>query len=257
MRFSFSRTLLLSFLAVSLLGCTTREGMEKKRHRAGLHMQMGKSLMANGKLPEALTEFTIAEQLLPKNAEIQNQIGIVYQLRERPKEAEQRFKEALRLQPRYTEVRSNLARLYIDTARYPEAMKEINLIENDLTYPAPDKALVLKGMVYFKQRQYDKAETVLTKAYQLQRDGCLGAYFLGRTHYEQKKMPLAAQVLDQAVSNCKGAKFEEPLFYSSMAYYGLGEKLQAKARAEELLNDHPKSPLVDKAKALLKILDEQ
>src|SRR5690606_38268622 len=147
------------------------------------------------------------EQLSPTNAEVQNSIGLVFQMRERPKEAEARFQRALKLAPKYTDVRANLARLYIDTGRYDEALKEIKVIENDLTYPTPERALVLKGMIYFKKGEYEKAEPVLVRAYQAQRQSCIGAYFLGRTYYENKRLSEASQVLDQAITNCKGSKF--------------------------------------------------
>lgn len=253
----FVRIFILSSLVFLSVGCSLFGPKDRGPQRALLHLEVGKSLLANGKLPEALGELNMAEQLDSKNPEVQSSMGLVYQLRDRPKEAETRFLKALKLAPKFTEVRAHLARLYIDTGRYREALIQIRKIEDDLTYPAPEKALVLKGMVYFKQKKYGEAERVLTQAYQVQREGCLSAYFLGRSYYERKRFNEAAQVLDQAVANCKGAKFEEPLFYSAMAYYGKGKHLDARARAEELINDYPKSALANKVKALLKILDEQ
>lgn len=236
-------------------GCALGGGKSKNEQRANLHLQIAASLMANGKLPEALSELSMAEQLSPTNADVQNSIGLVYQMRGRPEQAEKRFRRALELAPRYTDVRANLARLYIDTGRYDKALKEIRIVEDDLTYPSPEKALILRGMVYFKKGDFGRAEPVLVRAYQAQRQSCLGAYFLGRTYYENKRFSEASQVLDQAIANCKGSKFEEPLFYSSLSHYGLGERMQAKARAEELISEYPKSPFAKKARALLKILD--
>lgn len=247
----------LLFISTIILinGCALGAKEAKQQQKASLHLQMATSLMANGKLPEALSELTIAEQLAPSSAEIQNAIGLVLQLRGHNEQAEKRFERALKLSPEYTDVRTNLARLYIDLGRYDEALREIERVENDLTYPHPEKALTLKGMTYFKKGDFDRAEPILVRAYQTQRESCLGAYFLGRTYYEKKRLNEASQILDQAIANCKGARFEEPLFYSSLSHYGLGERMQAKARAEELLNDYPKSPFVKKARALLKILD--
>lgn len=244
------------FLALSLTACGLTDARRKKSERASLHMQMAVSLMSNNKLPEALSELNIAEQLTPSNPEIQSYMGIVYQLRNRPAEAEKRFRRALELEPKYTDVRTNLARLYIDQGRYKDALKEIGIVENDLTYPAPEKALLLKGMAFHKMGDFKRAEPVLIQSYQTQRESCLGSYFLGRNYYDQKKMKDAAQILDQAITNCKNSKFEEPLFYASMSHYELGDKSQARARAEELVEKYPKSPLAPKANALLKILEE-
>lgn len=243
-------------MAFSMVGCGLSEPRRKKNERAALHLQMAVSLMSNNKLPEALSELNVAEQLTPSNPEIQSYMGIVYQLRNRPLEAEKRFLRALELEPKYTDVRTNLARLYIDNNRVKDALKQIAIVENDLTYPAPEKALLLKGMAYHKMGDFKKAEPVLIQSYQTQRESCLGSYFLGRTYYDQKKLRDAAQVLDQAIANCKNSKFEEPLFYASMSHYELGDKSQARARAEELVAKYPKSPLVSKANALLKMLEE-
>ncbi len=251
---NFARAILILFIATSF-GCALGADKANREQRAELHFQMATSLMATGKLPEALSELMIAEQYNPNHPEIQNSMGLVYQLRGRPAEAEKRFKRALQLQPKFTEVRTNLARLYIDNNRYNDAIKELKIVEEDLTYSNPEKALILRGMAHFKKGEFDKAEPILNKALQSQRESCLGAYFLGRTYYQKKRFREAAQVLDQSIQNCKSAKFEEPLFYSSMTYYELGEKMEAKARAEELINEYPKSPMVEKAKALIKILD--
>lgn len=253
--FALSKLLVFISTVIVVGGCALGTKKAKNQEKAGLHLQIATSLMSNGKLPEALSELTIAEQLAPSNPEIQKNIGLIYHLRGRPKEAEKRFRKALELAPKYTDIRANLARLYIDTGRFNEALQEINLVESDMTYPSPEKALTLKGMVYFKKGEYEKAEPVLIRAYQAQRESCLGAYFLGRTYYAKKRLSEASQILDQAIANCRGARFEEPLFYSSLSHYGLGERMQAKARAEELINDYPKSPFAKKANALLKILD--
>jgi len=117
-------------------------------------------------------------------------------------------------------------------------------------------AYLSKGMIYFKQEKFKEAEPLLERSYQAQRTNCITSYFLGRTYYAQKKLKESAQVLDQAVKNCESAKFEEPLFYSAMAYYEQGQKMQAKARAEELVLKYNKSPLAKKAEGLLNILDE-
>jgi len=238
------------------VGCASGSKSADRKQRASLHLQMATALMENGKLPEALSELSLAESLAPDDASIQNDMGLVYQLREKYQLAEPRFLKALELAPKYTDARANLARLYIDKGDYQKALKQISLVEQDLTYGAPEKALMLKGMTYYKMGNLKSAETYLVKAYEMQRKSCLTAYFLGRSYYDEKRLKDASQMLDQAIDNCKTAKFEEPLFYSAMAHYGLGEKLEAKARAEELMTDYPKSKLASKAKALLQIVDD-
>lgn len=242
-------------MALALSSCSQGQKKISQAERASLHLQMGSGFLAQGNLPAAMSEFSMAEQLDPKNPVVQNNLGLVYQLRDRPKEAEAKFRRALVLEPTYTDVRTNLARLYIDNGRLADAIKELKIVENDLTYPAPEKVLTLSGMAHFKTKAWDQAEAKLTKALQIERTSCLAAVFLGRTYYEQSKMGAAAQVLDQAVTNCKGTKFEDPLFYSAMAYYSTGQREQSRARVEELLQKYPNGKFAAKGQAMLKLLE--
>ena len=71
-----------------------------------------------------------------------------------------------------------------------------------------------------------------------------------------KRLVQSAQVLDQAIEYCRPEKFEEPIYFSAMSYFTLGEKEKARARIEELLKDYPKSKYVAKAQGMLELLNQ-
>ena len=50
----------------------------------------------------------------------------------------------------------------------------------------------------------------------------------------REKLDQAASILDLAVENCRPSRFEEPLFFSAMTYYSLGDKEKTKARLEDV-----------------------
>jgi len=235
------------------IGCAQRATQLKER--AQLHLEMGVSHLSQGDYPAALTELNQAEQLDPKNPAVENNLGLVYMVRNRPKESEQHFRKSLELDPRYSDARSNLARLFIDEKKYDEALSELGQVENDLTYPFPEKALSLSGMVYFEKGKFKKAEEYLGRAMNVRRDSCVTSNFYGRTLLEEKKLDEAVGILDLAVENCRPSKFEEPLFFSAMAYYSLGDKEKSKARAQELMTEYPLSKYANKAKGLLRLLE--
>lgn len=241
------------FFFVFSIGCAQRSTQLKER--AQLHLEMGVSHLAQGDYPSALSELNQAEQLDPNNAAIQNNLGLAYTVRNRPKEAEQHYRKAIELDPRYSDVRTNLARLLIDQKKFDQALQELSLVENDLTYPYPEKALSLVGQVYFNKGRYKKAEEYLGRAMNVRRDSCITANFYGRTLLEEKKLDEAVGILDLAVENCRSSKFEEPLFFSAMAYYSLGDKDKSKARAQELMTEYPLSKYANKAKGLMRLLE--
>src|SRR4051812_29995844 len=98
------------FFLVSI-GCAGRS--DRVKERAQLHLQMGTAHLTQGNYPAALNELLQAEQLDKDNPVIQNNLGLAYGVRNRWKEAEQHYRRALELDSRFSDARTNLARLFI------------------------------------------------------------------------------------------------------------------------------------------------
>lgn len=246
--------LLLLILAIILGGCASPT--KDKKERAQLYLQIGTGYLSKGNYPLAMSELLRAEELDPTNPMILNNLGLVYYLRGRTKQAENKFREAVRMEARFSDAKNNLARTLMDQKRYPEALKLLHEVEGDLTYTAPEKTFSNLGMAYFEQGKYDKAEGYLARSIEIRRQNCATANYYGRTLLEMKKIKESAQILDQAIEYCRPAKFEEPIYFSAMSYFTLGEKEKSRARLEELLKEYPKSKFVAKAKGMLELLDQ-
>ncbi|MGE0528383.1 MAG: tetratricopeptide repeat protein [Bdellovibrionales bacterium] len=242
-------------LAVILFvsGCVSAHKGEEER--ASLHLQIGTGYLAQGQYPQAMSELLRAEQLDPKNPLVQNNLGLTYYVRGRVQQAEQKFRRAIKLEPRFSDAKNNLARVLIDLQKYDEALRILHEVEGDLTYQSPEKTLANLGMVYFSMGQYQKAEGYLLRSLEYRRESCVTASYYGRTLLEMKRLQPSAEALDQAIEFCRPSKFEEPLFYSAMSYFALGEKEKSKARLEELLKSYPQSKYVAKAKGMLELLE--
>jgi tetratricopeptide (TPR) repeat protein len=111
-------------------------------------------------------------------------------------------------------------------------------------------------MAYFSLGNYKKAEDYLSRSLEIRRQSCTTADFYGRTLLEMKRLTQAAQVLDQAIEYCRQEKFEEPIYFSAMSYFSLGQKEKTRARLDELIKDYPKSKYVTKAKGMLELLEQ-
>lgn len=245
------------FLAAffTLLGCASNSS-KQNQERAALHMQIGTGFLAKGLYPQAMTELLRAEQLDPKNPYVLNNLGISYYVRGREKQAEAKFREAIKYESKFSDAKNNLARALIDQKRYEEALKWLYEVEGDLTYQAPEKTYSNMGMAYFEMGNYKKAGQYLERSMQIRRESCTTASYYGRTLYEMKKIKESAEVLDQAIEYCRTTKFEDPLYFSAMSYFTLGQKEKTRARIDELLKDYPKSKYVAKAKGMLELLEQ-
>lgn len=245
----------ISLLCLVLLAaCTTPP--KERQERAALHMQIGTGYLTKGQYPQAMSELMRAEQLDPTNPFILNNLGIAYYVRGKSKQAEAKFRQAIKQEPKFSDAKNNLARTLIDQGRLPEAVKMLNEVEGDLTYPYPEKTLANLGMAHFEMGQYKKAEEYLARSLEIRRESCTSAAYYGRTLLEMKKTKQSAEVLDKAIEYCRSTKFEDPLYFSAMSYFTLGEKEKSRARLEELLKDYPKSKYVAKAKGMLELLEQ-
>jgi type IV pilus assembly protein PilF len=246
----FAVILITSFISAC---ATTNKG---DRDRAMLHLQIGTGYLSSGQYPMAMSELLKAEQLDPKNPTILNNLGLAFFVRGKTKQAEEKFREAVRLDPKFSDAKNNLGRVLIDTNRSAEAIKVLREVEGDLTYQFQEKTFSNLGMAYFNLGNYKKADDYLSRSLEIRRQSCTTADFYGRTLLEMKHLVQAAQVLDQAIEYCRSERFEEPIYFSAMSYFSLGEKEKTRARLEELLKDYPKSKYVAKAKGMLELLDQ-
>ncbi len=248
---------IIAFLSVSFIfaGCATTTSKEAQQ-RASLHMQIANGYLSKGLYPQAMSELLLAEKLDPRSPLVHNNLGIAYYVRSRPKQAEAEFREAIRLEPNFSDAKNNLARTLIDQQRYPDAIKLLAEVEGDLTYQAPEKTLSNMGMAYFEMGNFKKAGQYLERSMQIRRESCTTANYYGRTLFETKKVKESAEMLDQAIEYCRTSRYEDPIYFSAMSYFTLGQKEKTRARIDELLKDYPKSKYVAKAKGMLELLEQ-
>lgn len=241
-------------IALIMTGCSSLSKADKDR--ANLHLQIGTGYLSQGLYPQAMTELLKAEQLDPKNPLILNNLGLAYYVRGKFKQAEGKFREAIRQDRGYSDGKNNLARVLIEEKNPTDALKWLKEVEGDLTYQFPEKTFANFGMAYFDLGQFRKAEEYLLRSLEIRRQNCVTSNYYGRTLLELKRLEQSAQVLDQAIEYCRANRFEEPLFFSAMSYYSMGEKEKTRARLEELLKEYPKSKYVAKAKGMLELLEQ-
>jgi Tfp pilus assembly protein PilF len=226
----------------------------KDAEKADLLLHMGTSQFESGNYPEALVDLLKAEDLDHNNPVIQNNLGLVYFMRQRYELAEKHMRKAISLNPKYTEARNNLSRVLIEVGRYKEAEKELKVVLDDLTYPAIDKSYINLGLAQFNQKKFTESKQSFLNAMNASRDNCVANAYYGRSIFELKDYEEAARALDNAIGFCQRAVYDEPHYYSALTYYRLGQKEKAIARFSEIIKLYPEGKYRDKSKAMLELI---
>ncbi len=244
--------ILLTFSIFILAACVSASS--KDSEKAELYLRMGSSQFESGNYPAAMSDLLKAEELDPNNPAVQNNLGLVFFMRQRYDLAEEHIRRALRINNKYSEARNNLARVLIEEGKPQEAVRELRVVLDDLTYPAVDKAYVNLGLAQFNLKNYTEAKNSFLQAINVSRDNCIANDYYGRSFFELKDYNSAAPALDTAIGFCQRALFDEPHYYSALAYYRLGNKEKAMARFAEIVKLYPDGKYREKSKAMLEML---
>ena len=251
MSYQFHATLFCIAFTVALVACVSNS---KNRDEAELHLRMGTGYLQEGNYPSALRELLLAEQLDPSNTMVQNNLGLAYFFRDRFELAAEHLKKAISLDSKFTEARNNYARVLIELTRYDQAISELKIVLDDLTYNEPAKAWVNMGLAYFQRGDFKTARDRFASAIQNNRNHCLAHTLYGRSLLELGELQTAATALDSAVVVCRPSKYDEPHYFSGLTYYKLGRTSSAIARMEEVVKLYPEGRYAKKAESMLKLM---
>ncbi len=246
------RKWILALCSLAMLGCASWGQQDKKK--ADLYLRLGTTQLESGNYPYALRDLLKAEELDASNPVTQNNLGLVYFFRERYDLAEKHLRKALSLDSKYSEARNNLSRVLIEEGKFSAAEKELQVVLDDLTYASPEKAYINLGLAKFNQKDYASARTAFMKVLNTIPDDCVASTYFGRTFFETEDYAKATEALDRAIGFCQKNLYDEPHYYSALAYYRLGDKSKSVARFEELIKYYPTGKYRDKAKGMLSLI---
>jgi lipoprotein NlpI len=102
--------LVLVLLSILVTGCAENKALVKRKSQA--LENLGKSRILQGDLREGLEKLLEASRLDPENANIHNELGLVYRNLGIYEKSIVHFKRALALQPEFPEAQNNLGTVY-------------------------------------------------------------------------------------------------------------------------------------------------
>jgi len=142
-------TVFALLLALAGTGCLTaggdRASVEDNARVAVAKRNVGIDHLANGRTPMAIRELRLAHDLNPEDPVTTHWLGEAYRRRGLFDKALEHFLEAVEQLPDDPDLHLNLAGLYVQLKRYPEAIEQYQALIDDPTFAAPWKAYSNKG----------------------------------------------------------------------------------------------------------------
>lgn len=158
-------------LVALALGCATT-GDEKEaarptaaqESRARAHQSVGATHLREGRTALAIRELRAAEKLNPRDRWTQLTLAEAYRQKGLTADAERHLQKALEIDPGFQDARLTLSGLYVQLERYPEAIREAQILIDDPTFPRPWTALTNKGWALAQLKRRAEAREALAMA---------------------------------------------------------------------------------------------
>lgn len=147
--------------------------------------QEGVKLLDQGKYDEAIVEFQKVLQSDPNLAPVHYNLGVAYERKKQPAEAQAQYQEAIRLKPDFGEAYLSLGNSYLAEKKSDKAM-EAFLKATELM-PDNYDAFYNLGASSSNLMKYPEAEAAFRKATQIKPNEPIAHYLLGMALYGQSK----------------------------------------------------------------------
>ncbi len=160
-----TRSLIICCLTLGLISCAGDRAAREKRARA--LKDLGGTLVEEGNPRAGLEKLLEAARLDPDDADLHQQIALVYRNLAKYRLSEEHFEKALHLRPRFPVAWNNLGTLYLLEGKWDRAIACFRKAADELTYQTPHFAYNNMGLAYFNKGDYDEAISSYQRALKL------------------------------------------------------------------------------------------
>jgi tetratricopeptide (TPR) repeat protein len=188
----------------------------------------------------ALRELELAEGYDPNSALIKYNLAMMYLSLNRLDKSIEKLTEALDLNPNYVPARALLGKIYASSNDPKKKREGIRELEKSIKLGSDDIDIyIFLGNVYTENKEYDKAEKILTKVTELAPHDERGYYFLGRLYLEKGE-------LEESVTYYKKALEQNPAYPLALVdiarvYEKLGRPVESEKIYKDLISFYPLS----------------
>jgi len=246
------------FLLIFIFSCGSGETEKSKElAKAELYYNQGTQNLVNKKYTDALEMLLKAKEIAPGDSRILNNLGMTYFFKEQPILAEQYLREAIKLDPKNSDARNNLASLHYQKGEYDKAFAEYQKILEDLVYQHQYRIHYNMALIHIKNNKIYNAESELELSLKEKSDYCPAHAMLGKIARNEKNYEKALKHFKEGtLGTCYN--LPEMHYLKGVALIDLGKYPEARLVLKELnlkFKDDPYTKL--SMKKLAEIEDKQ
>jgi len=246
------------FLLIFIFSCGSGETEKSKElAKAELYYNQGTQNLVNKKYTDALEMLLKAKDIAPGDSRILNNLGMTYFFKEQPILAEQYLRESIKLDPKNTDARNNLASLHYQKGEFDKAFAEYQKILEDLVYQHQYRIHYNMALIHIKNNKIYNAESELELSLKEKSDYCPAHAMLGKIARNEKNYEKALRHFKEGtLGTCYN--LPEMHYLKGVALIDLGKYPEARLVLKELnlkFKDDPYTKL--SMKKLAEIEDKQ
>ncbi len=227
-------------------------GLEQRKVESKTHFDLGVVYLNDRNSIMALEELTKAIEKYPKEAKYHNALGLAYFAREMNEQAKVHMKEAIALDPDFSEAQLNLGRIYLEERNWKAGIEASEEALKNIFYKTPEYAHFNIAQANYEMGKYDKAAEGFSRAVRLNPRYVPALYNLGQTYEKLSRVDDAVKAYERAVSISPG--FVDAYFKLGMALVKSKDKVRAIAVFNRVIKLSPGSSDAKSAAEYIELL---
>jgi len=163
-------------------GRPTKAGEGDLRNRARARTDLAAGYYRNGQLAVALDEARQAAAIDASYADAHGLLGLIYMDMKEPRDADESFQRALKLDANNSELNNNYGYFLCNTGRERESIEYFNQAIRDPLYRTPARANQNAGACLMRIKDYAGAERYLKRSFELDAGMAVPKFLLSRLY---------------------------------------------------------------------------
>ncbi len=252
--------ILAAILAALLVGCATVS--EQDTYRASMHRRLAEAKLQKNSLELAIREYRAALELDGSDPETHFGLAEAYRRKGLLDESEQALLRVTELQPDHLDARLNLSVVYLQQARWDDAIRVTTELVGDPTFLRPSRALVNRAWALYNSGDLEAARSDLEEALVNDRGNYQAHLILGVVCFEQGRVlegmihfGRVLKLLERRPPAQFGAVEAQARFHLAQAHVKLGQREKAVDQLRRAAQRGGQGEWAQKSKEYLAVLE--